>query len=698
MQKKGLIKEKKTIAFAGNPNVGKSTLFNALTGMHQHTGNWTGKTVGLAVGESEKYRFVDLPGTYSLLAHSEEEAVARDFLLFQKPDAVVVVADATCLLRNLNLVIQTAELCPRVILCVNLMDEAKKKGITLDLGAISCRLGISVVGLSARKKNAAKLLTGALDTLFSKSEESYTHRIVYPSAIEEAINLVEPTVARLMKETSGQEGTPVSRFIAARLLEGDESLYSSLAERFGTDFFLDTDLCDALEVAQQVLESHAIGRAEFADMTVSSIVREAEEVVKGAVLCPESSGDRDRRMDAFLTGKVWGFLSMLALLALVFWLTVVGANYFSSFLSDLLFRLEDYLFRGLKALSLPLPLRDFLIFGCYRVTAWIVSVMLPPMAIFFPLFTLLEDAGYLPRIAYNLDAPFRCCHACGKQALTMCMGFGCNAVGVTGCRIIDSPRERLLAILTNQFVPCNGRFPALVAVLTMFCAVGIDGAAGSFVVALMLAGLIVGGILLTFLTTRFLSATFLRGAPSSFVLELPPYRRPEIGRVIVRSVFDRTVFVLGRAVAVAVPAGALLFLLANLTVGGESLLAYAANALEPFGRLMGVDGVILLAFILGAPANEIVLPIMIMAYTAEGKLASLGGTEEMHALLTAAGWTWQTAISVLVLFICHFPCTTTLLTIKKETGSWKWTALAAALPTVVGIMICMALTALFRAV
>ena len=354
----------------------------------------------------------------------------------------------------------------------------------------------------------------------------------------------------------------------------------------------------------------------------------------------------------------------------------------------------QWLLAGIDSLHAPPWLTGFLVDGIWRVLSAVVAVMLPPMAIFFPLFTLLEDVGYLPRIAYNLDRPFCRCNACGKQALTMCMGFGCNAAGVVGCRIIDSPRERLLAILTNAFVPCNGRFPTLIAVLSIFFVGTLGGLLGSLSVALLLTLLILLGVLFTFLVTWGLSRTLLVGTPSSFTLELPPYRRPQVGRILVRSVFDRTLFVLGRAVAVAAPAGAVLYLLAHITVGDQSLLSHVAAFLDPLGRVLGLDGAILLGFILGFPANEIVLPITLMIYTAGTTLPALGGFAEIGALLTANGWGITTALCFLVFMLLHWPCSTTVLSIRRETGSWRWTAVAMALPTAVGAALCLVINAL----
>lgn len=575
-----------TVALAGNPNVGKSTLFNTLTGLRQHTGNWPGKTVGVATGCLTRgetvFEFVDLPGTYALSGGSEEEQIAAEYIASGKADWTVAVCDGTALERSLILALQVKALAPNFVLCVSLMDEAERMGLSVDEQRLSRMLGVPVVLTAAgRTKSIQKLL-------------------------------------------------------------------------------------DILETAPRTEDS----REPWPEDPIAM----AESIARQCVTHTPKNQQWRYRVDKILVSRTWGVGILLCLLMVLIWLTVWGANIPSKILEQILNMGYDFLQKVLY--WMPEFLRGVLLDGAYATSARVLSVMLPPMAIFFPLFSLLEDVGYLPRMAFLLDGGMRRCGGCGKQALTMCMGLGCNAVGVMGCRIIQSPRERLMAILTNAMIPCNGRFPTLILLAGLAFGKWAPLAVGIAVLA---------GVLGAMMTTGVLSKTALKHTDSHFLMEIPPLRRPRVGQVLMRSLLDRTLRIAGRALCVAAPAGVLLWALTRL-----GLLQHIAAFLNPVGVLMGMNGALLVGFLLSLPANELLVAIVFMASTGAGTLQGLRTAD----MLT--GLTVENMICTMAFTLFHWPCATTIVTVYKETGSYRKTAAAVALPTAVGVVICVVLHLLFR--
>ncbi|MDX1647049.1 MAG: ferrous iron transport protein B [Longimicrobiales bacterium] len=703
------------VALAGNPNVGKSTVFNQLTGLRQHTGNWPGKTVVRAEGafahEGSRVKVVDLPGTYSLQAGSADEEVARDFVLFGRPDVTVVVVDATKLERNLNLVLQILEITDRVVVFLNLMDEARRNGIALDPPKLEEKLGVPVVPGTARDGDGIDKLLDAAHRVATGERRSR------PFRAERQAPEVEHAVARLVPVVEDVfEDVPNARWVALRLLNADEAVQEAVRSgELGQLAYEGAEerTVPVPEERQRVLDAATRLRWElppdFHDLVTEHTYAAAQEIAEAVQKkgLARAGFELDRKLDQYLTSPVFGFPLMLLILAVVFWITIEGANVPSSMLATLLIDNGHAWLTGVsQSMGAPWWLQGFLLDGVYLATAWVVSVMLPPMAIFFPLFTLLEDFGYLPRVAFNLDSLFRRAGAHGKQALTMCMGFGCNAAGVVSTRVIDSPRERLIAIITNNFSLCNGRWPTQILIATIFIGALVPAELGGVVAASSVVGIALLGITMMFVSSWLLSRTVLRGEATSFSLELPPYRPPRILQTLYTSVIDRTLIVLWRAVVFAIPAGAVIWLSSNLMIGGESIAGHAVDLFDPLGLLIGLNGVIMVAYIVAIPANEIVIPtVLMLTVLVTPELAQAGagagvmfeeGAAQTEVILRTGGWTLLTAVNLMLFSLLHNPCSTTIYTIYKETRSVRWTSVATFMPIVMGLTVCFLVAQVWR--
>jgi ferrous iron transport protein B len=687
------------VALAGNPNTGKSTVFNALTGLRQHVGNWPGKTVARAEGgfefEGARYRLVDLPGTYSLLSASADEEIARNFVLFGRPDCVVVVTDATALERNLNLVLQILQITDRVVVCLNLSDEARRKGIAVDHRALARELGVPVVPTAARTGEGLSALVRTIAEVASGQVATKPRRLPATPPVDRALESLAPLI------DAASPGLPNARWVATRLLDGDTRVEQALAAGELSDGGAPVDAAPLTALIAEADRRRAELAGEFRDQIVEAIYRDAAAIVRRTVRSTGATGFRDfeATVDRILTSRLLGLPVMLLGLAAVFWVTIVGANYPSQGIAWAFFGIEDWAAGVFEGAGAPSWLTGFLWHGVWRGAAWVVSVMLPPMAIFFPLFTILENLGYLPRVAFNMDWLFQRVGAHGKQALTMSMGFGCNAAGVIACRVIDSPRERLIAILTNNFVPCNGRFPTLIMLATVFVAAEFSAAYASLAAAAAVMGAVLLGIAVTLVVSWLLARTILAGEASSFALELPPYRRPNVRQILYTSLIDRTLFVLRRAIVMAAPAGGIIWILNAVDVGGTSLAAHIAAGLDPLGSALGLDGVILLAYVVAIPANEIVVPTMLMTYAGAGMLVKIDSLDQLRDILVVDhGWTLLTGVCVMVFCVLHNPCSTTIWTIWRETMSARWAAVGALMPLGIGILVTLVIAQAARLV
>ena len=639
--------KKKRACFIGNPNVGKSSLFNFLTHKNEHTGNWTGKTVKNAYAtfsyKDTLWEVVDLPGTYSLIGESKEEKIASSFVCSLDYDLAVVVLDASNLERSIVLLLEVLDVTDRVIVCLNLMDEAKAQKIDIDLIKLQKRLNIPIVITKASEGIGCARLCDEMNHFKANSN---IFKVVHEGKINNYLELSKPYVSH-----------PISYLYQEKNHENEGF---SKVLRFYKNYI----------TREELLKSYI----HSSDSLLDNIVKRDKQILK----------KEDILWNKVLSHKFSSYLVMSLIFFFILWLTIFVSNIPSDFMFSFFSNGENFL------LSFFSFLPDFivqpLILGGYRTFYWVISVMLPPLIIFFPLFSYLEDYGLFPRIAFNMDKPFKKCGSCGKQSLTMCMGLGCNAIGVTNTRIMEDKKMRILAILTNNFMPCNGRFPAMITMLSLFF-IRDTSLFGSFLVALGLLLIIVLGIVLTFLWTKILNHFLFKKEEVMFILELPTFRRPSVWKTFSQALKEKAFPVLKRAMLVSFPLGILIYLLASWHLGNSTFLLLLVDKLNNFGHLFGLDGAIILAFILGMPANEIVIPSLLLCYTKSNALVSYTSMQSLRNILVNNGWTWLTALCFLIMMLCHYPCTTTLLSIKKESKSWSYTILAFLIPTLTGLFL-----------
>lgn len=646
----------KNILLVGNPNVGKSSIFNILTHSHEHTGNWTGKTVKLARKNiiNTNYTLIDLPGIYSLSSLSDEEIVAKDTLLFEQYEKIIYVMDSSNIEKNLHLLLQILEINKNIILCLNMVDELDIKGIKINDKKLSEILDIKVIRCSASKNIGIKELIESLD---EESKSSYNY--IYDYNIEKGISDIFEYLTNQFK----------SRFIALKLLEKDITLVDSIKTKYKLDI-IDKDIQNYL--------MH-VNSEEISD-SVSNLLNNISKNIYNEVV--EISKEKEiGTIDKIFSKKIYALPIMFTIMFGIFFITIVLANYPSELLSLIFNKFEICLVNLSNILKIPSYIYEPIIYGIYRVVSFIVSVMFPPLVIFFFLFTYAEESGILPRLAFNFDKVFKCSGCHGKQALTICSGFGCNACAIVGSRIIDSKRDKLIAILTNSFIPCNGRFPMIIALITMF----FTNSNNKLQVSLYLTLFVILAILISLLTSFILSKTLLKGYNGFFILELPDYKKVKFKKVLKNSLIYKSLSILKKAVLVSIPCGIIIYFMTNTTIGNLSLFKIASNFLEPFGKLLGLDGVILLSFFLALPANEIVLPIIIMGYLGSKNVPMISNYLTIKEVLINNSWTYMTALSTILFSIMHFPCGTTLATIKSEVGT-KWMIYSFFIPLVTGIL------------